>query len=51
MELSEFAEAADGLMKNFIQRGGRSRIATAEERAKVLQIWRHRQAKLVSGES
>lgn len=51
MELSEFAQATEGLMANFLQRGGRSRIATAVERARVLQIWRHRQAKLVSGAS
>lgn len=48
MELAEFARAADGLMANFTQRGGRSRIATAEERARVLQIWRHRKAKHVA---
>lgn len=49
MALSEFTEAAEGLMENFTRPGGRSRLATAEERAKVLQIWRHRKAKLVSG--
>lgn len=51
MELAEFAQAAGGLLENFMQRGGRSRIATADERAKVLRIWRHRQAKLVAGAS
>lgn len=50
MELSDFARASGGLMANFVKRGGRSRIATSEERTMVLRIWRHKQAKLVSGE-
>jgi hypothetical protein len=48
MELPDFAKAAGGLMENFIKSGGRSRTATTEERATILRLWRHRQAKLVS---
>lgn len=49
VELSEFIQACGGLIENFTKSGGHSRRATAEERAMVLRIWWHKQARLISG--
>lgn len=47
LSTKDFSKAVGGLMKNFLGDGGRTRVATAEERAAVLNVWKHRNARLI----
>lgn len=47
MELQKFTRAMGNQMTNFLKQGGRSRLATSEERSMVLAVWNDKRAKLM----